>query len=369
MKSVTYGSGTMNIKEVLQKSEYFRGQNLDYAFDSLTGVLNRESICTYIKYLIENNIPFSVCLSDIDNFKYVNDNYGHMVGDELLAAFAKKLVSSVGDKCIVGRYGGDEFVLVSERTIEYKDIWNICHKINKDMSKMYLQKYQELSITVTTGVSRFPIDGQDFETLVCTADKALYRGKMKGRNCFIIYLAEKHASIVHSVEKEAVYNSMDLHARIFKIMSSNLNLVENVNRLLGFLSTTLMLDHISLEDESGIVASAIHPLSIVKQFQPIGVKILEEAANGIGLLFVNQKKTLLQTNNNELYDKCDKQKIRSIFSCSVEAYSNKYGVLIVESTSKERIWQAKDMDLFVTAAKLLGVVLYYQGKTLQDLKR
>lgn len=359
----------MNINEVLQKSEYFRNQNLDYAFDSLTGVLNREAICTYIKYLIENNIPFSVCLSDIDNFKYVNDNYGHMVGDELLEAFAKKLISSVGDKCIVGRYGGDEFVLVSEGTNEYKDIWDVCHKLNKDMAKMYLPKYQELSITITTGVSRFPLDGQDFDTLISTADKALYRGKMKGRNCFIIYLAEKHANIVHSAEKEAVYNSMDLHTRIFKIMTANQNLQENTRRLLGFLSTTLMLDHISLEDESGIVASVVHPLSIVKEFQPIGIKIIEEAENGIGLLFVNQKKTLLQTNNKELYEICDKQKVRSIFSCSVEAYTEKFGILLVESTSKERIWQATDMDLFVTAAKLLGVILYHQGKTFKDLKQ
>ena len=111
------------LKEVLKDNPFFKNQNLDYAFDSLTKVLNREIISSYVRYLIQENIPFSICLADIDNFKYVNDTYGHMMGDQVLYEFAQKIVASVGEKCVVGRYGGDEFMIIATGISEYQDIW------------------------------------------------------------------------------------------------------------------------------------------------------------------------------------------------------------------------------------------------------
>lgn len=355
-------------KTILKEHSYFKTQNLDYAFDSLTKVLNREMISSYLKYLIAEHIPFSILLSDIDNFKYVNDTYGHMMGDEVLFEFAQKIVSSVGDKCVVGRYGGDEFMIIAEGITEYKDIWNICHKMNKDLSRMHFECFEELSVTLTTGVSRYPLDGNTYEELVRTADKALYRGKTKGRNCFIIYLAEKHAKIVLNPDKEVVYNSMDMHARIFKILTKNADIKENIGKLFLYLSSTLMLDHICVETEDKMFSSVVHALSNVKQFAHIPASVIESAANGIGLFYVNQKKTLLQVHYHKLHECMTTQGIRSMMACTMEAYGKNYGVIRVDMTGKERIWQSYEMDLLVTAAKLLAIILYSAEKTMEELE-
>lgn len=353
---------------LLNDKPFFKTQNLEYAYDSLTKVLNREMTGQYIKYLIENDIPFSLCLTDIDNFKYVNDTYGHMMGDQVLYKVAQKLVDSVGNQCVVGRYGGDEFMIIAEGITEYNQVWNICHKINKDMLDMRFEEIQELSVTLTTGVSRFPLDGKNYEDIINTSDKALYRGKTKGRNCFIVYLAEKHANIEHNPNKEALYNSMDMHARIFSILAKETDIKQNVKFLFRFLSNSLMIDHVCIESKDKIVMSLIHPLSKVKKFDYIDTTLFDEVVNAMGLFYVSQRKTLLQVHHNELFNTLTSQQIRSMMACKIEAYGKTYGYLRFDMSGKERLWQSLEMDLFVTSAKLLGTILYHLGKELSDLE-
>ena len=79
--------------------------------DELTGVYRRDVIVQYVDFLISENKPFSFAILDIDNFKYVNDDHGHLFGDEVLKAVAKKIQEEVENIGVVGRYGGDEFLI------------------------------------------------------------------------------------------------------------------------------------------------------------------------------------------------------------------------------------------------------------------
>ncbi len=357
-------------KEELKKNPFFKNQNLDYAYDSLTKVLNREIISSYLHYLIEKKRPFSICLSDIDNFKYINDTYGHIVGDKVLYEFAQKIEHSMGDKCVVGRYGGDEFMIIAENIIEYEEIWDICHRLNKDMVQLQIENFSDLSITVTTGISRFPIDGKTYEDLVGTADKALYRGKTKGRNCFIIYLKEKHANIELMRDTDVAFNSMDMHIKIFDLLTDkNLSLDESVTRVLRYLSTNLMIDHLCLETKKDLFIPTTHALAVKKKFEHIPNDLLVEVLNTSGLFYMNQKKILLQSKNDKLYECLVDQKIESLFLCKIEAYGHYYGILRADMTGKARIWQFSEMDLLVTAAKLIGVLLYHNNKQVEELKK
>lgn len=354
------------LKTAVKENTFFKNRNMDYAYDSLTKVLNREVISSYLKYLIAENIPFSICLADIDNFKYVNDTYGHMMGDQVLYEFAQKIVSSVGSQGVVGRYGGDEFMIIVAGITEYKDIWSICHKMNKDLSRMHFEDFQELSVTLTTGISRFPLDGTSYEELVGTADKALYRGKTKGRNCFVIYLKEKHADIKLKPDKDIVLNTMDMHARVFNVLTNPGNLKDNIFKLFQYLSSTLMLDHICIETKDKMYISLIHSLSKVKEFQHIDYEIIDRVTNSIGLFFVNHRKTLLQVHHKELYDCMTRQQIQSMLACTMEAYGKHFGIIRV-GMSGQRIWQSYEMDILLTAARLIATLLYHQNKTIDDL--
>lgn len=355
---------------MLKKCAFFDGKSTEYMFDSLTGVLNRDVMKQYINYLIENEIQFSLCVGDLDNFKNINDKYGHMIGDQVLAQFANRLVSAVGDKTVVGRYGGDEFLIVYEGVTDYKEVWDLCHLINKKLSDVEFANIPGLLVTVTTGVSRFPADGQTYDELLKTADKALYRGKTKGRNCFIVYMAEKHANITHDRNQENIYNTIDMHARIFTILRKRGQpLFDNINYLLRFLSNALMIDHICIQDMDHISHSIVHPLSNVKEFDYIPTNILINAANTNGLFYVSQRKSLLQINYTELHDHLKNQEIRSCMSCIIQSENKKYGVLRFDSSGKQRLWQTYEMDLLVTAANAIGLILDLTGKSIKDVKR
>ncbi len=355
------------MKEELQKNvTFFKDKSLDYAFDSLTGVLNRDIISEYAKHLVSNNISFSFCLLDIDNFKYINDNYGHMLGDMVLKKFSEKLVESTKGKCVVGRFGGDEFILVAEGIVEYEQIWAICHKLNKDLSKLRIEDFDDMTITATTGVSRFPTDGKNYDDIFETADKALYRGKAKGRNCFIIYLAEKHAKIKLSRDSEATYSSMDQLANVFQTLTKNEDLKTNIEELFKYLSATRLFEHIGIETDDRLVYSYIQP-GIKRNFEHIEKNAMYHALNNYGLFYINRRSILKQIHYDEYFQSLVRQKIESHITCSITAFGKTYGVLRVDSVSKQRIWQNNEMDIILTVAKLIGTLLYCQNKTLDDI--
>ncbi|MBQ7305434.1 MAG: GGDEF domain-containing protein, partial [Clostridia bacterium] len=83
--------------------------------DSLTGLVSRKYMIGFIQHLIENGVPFTLALLDLDNFKFINDTYGHKIGDGVLAGLAGDLEKYLEDYGIAGRYGGDEFLIINFR--------------------------------------------------------------------------------------------------------------------------------------------------------------------------------------------------------------------------------------------------------------
>ena len=356
----------MNI-EKLKSIDFFKEQNLQYAFDSLTKVLNREMITTYLSYLIQKGKPFTVALCDIDNFKNVNDNYGHMTGDEVLSIFAKHIEESVGNSGVVGRYGGDEFMVILEGITEYNDVWGVFHNINMNATKLTFKNVDDLTVTLTTGISRYPLDATTYDDLLETADKALYRGKKKGRNCFIIYLAAKHSKILLKSDKEKTFSSMDMLANVFKILTMERPLKQSFESILQYFSSYLMVDYICIQSHNKVCCELVHPLSKSKDYGFIKNELFTKEMNGNGLFFVNSIKTLMQIGSTELHAELKKQSIISSLAINIECNGKFYGIFRVDASNSGRIWQSSEMDLFVVASKVIGLLLYNSNKTLEDV--
>ena len=355
----------MNIDK-LSTIDFFKGQDLTYAFDALTKVVNREMITSYLAYLVDKKTPFTLYLCDVDNFKHVNDNYGHMMGDEVLTVFANHIEKSIGNHGVVGRYGGDEFMIILEGITEYNDVWAVCHGMNKSASELTFVGFDDLHVTLTTGISRYPLDGSTYEELLGTADKALYRGKMKGRNCFIIYLAAKHSKIMLQNSNEKTYSSMEMLSRVFNILSEEKPLNENITSIVKYFSSSLMIDHICIESATKICAQLIHPLAKTKLFKFIPVELFEREMNKTGIFFVTQRRTLMPIGRMELHSKFKEQEIISSMVARIECNGYTYGILRVDSCNT-RVWQTAEMDLFVVAAKLIGLLLYNSQTNLDDI--
>jgi len=149
--------------------------------DDLTGVFNRRYITklkvVHIPELTKSQTEFSIIVADIDHFKTINDAHGHLVGDEILSQFASYLKENLRKKDLIIRYGGDEF-LIFQPELSAKDAVFIWNKLVEQIKK---EKFRGLSISMSAGISTFPKDGSEFETLFNKADDRLYLAKRSGR--------------------------------------------------------------------------------------------------------------------------------------------------------------------------------------------
>jgi len=154
--------------------------------DPLTGLGNRKFLYEYLyKKLHDSPSHFAVVLLDLDNFKDINEYYGHNVGDEVLIKVAKILKDNISEKDVAVRIGGDEFVLIIEDFEDEKDLKNKLNKILNDLNKTWFKRGENIISTVSMGVSLYPENGKDIDELLKNADIALYEAKKRGKNKII----------------------------------------------------------------------------------------------------------------------------------------------------------------------------------------
>ena len=151
--------------------------------DGLTGVYNHrhfhEMLDWNISHLNRSPQAFSLFITDIDNFKKYNDTYGHVEGDKILHNFAQLLVSSTRDNDMVFRYGGEEFAVILSQTDQFS--------AQKAGERLLVIVRNRMPITMSVGLSSFPMNAQVKSDLVVRADKALYRAKSTGKNKLCTY--------------------------------------------------------------------------------------------------------------------------------------------------------------------------------------
>jgi diguanylate cyclase len=119
---------------------------------------------------------------DLDNFKEVNDSLGHTAGDGLLQSAARRLQSCLRGSDTVSRQGGDEFLMLLTEVTSVQDIGVIADKLKKAMAAPHLVGNHEIRVTLSIGISLYPDDGKDVESLLSHADTAMYCAKRSGRD-------------------------------------------------------------------------------------------------------------------------------------------------------------------------------------------
>ncbi|WP_280154462.1 EAL domain-containing protein [Piscinibacter sp. XHJ-5] len=165
--------------------------------DSLTGLANRSSLqrdlARAVKRSNRHQKRFAVMFVDIDRFKQINDTLGHGVGDAMIKACGERLSKVLREDDAVARFGGDEFVLVLENLSKASDAAVVADKVLACCAEPFVIGERELHVTASIGVSIYPEDGADGETLLKNADTAMYRAKDKGRGNYQFYAAQMNA--------------------------------------------------------------------------------------------------------------------------------------------------------------------------------
>ena len=181
-------------KDITQSKEYENQMKQLAYYDVLTGLPNRTLFEQNLDIVINESKRyerrFGLVFLDLDDFKLVNDTYGHLVGDKLLQNIAKILTSSVRSSDSIARLGGDEFILIIKNLKNNLDIDKIVQKIISETSKtIYIDSY-ELNIGISIGVSVYPDDTKSSIELIKQADLAMYTSKKNGKNQYSYFTKE-----------------------------------------------------------------------------------------------------------------------------------------------------------------------------------
>ncbi|PLR85566.1 GGDEF domain-containing protein [Bacillus canaveralius] len=172
-------------------------------YDGLTGLPNRNMFKKHLNEVLNErkNQMLAVLFLDLDRFKIINDTKGHAVGDLLLKLVAKRLGLAVQNDGVVSRQGGDEFIILLEDTDKEKAV-NVAQRMLDEFSHSFEINSQEIFVTTSIGISIYPVDGEDEETLLKNADTAMYLAKERGKNNFQFYTDQLHLLSSRKLELE-----------------------------------------------------------------------------------------------------------------------------------------------------------------------
>jgi diguanylate cyclase (GGDEF)-like protein/PAS domain S-box-containing protein len=177
--------------------------------DFLTGLPNRMLLHDRVDQAIamarRHARQLAVLFLDLDGFKYINDSLGHPTGDKLLQSIAKRLVDCVRGSDTVSRQGGDEFVVLLSEMQQSEDAAVAARRILQAVAEAHSIDQHDLHVTTSIGVSVYPSDGLDAETLIKNADTAMYQAKENGRQSYQFF---KPSMNVRAVERQSIEESL-----------------------------------------------------------------------------------------------------------------------------------------------------------------
>ena len=353
----------MYTTEQLIKYPYFADliekTGLTYITDNLTGLVSRPYMLGFAKELLAKKIPFSFIMLDLDNFKFVNDTYGHTAGDGVLSGVAAALSEFMDEFGVVGRFGGDEILMIDLKHITYdekKAFFSEMYTSGKVLRRNYDLADCSPFVTGTIGCATYPDDAADFDELFSMIDKTLYRGKSKGRNCYIIYVLEKHKDI--EIKKMAGRG-------ICEMMQSIIRQVELVPGAVNKFHSVLPL----LMDEVGI-SDLYYINTNYKMYAVLNSEFCEDVPDIIRLM----RDDIYRTNNIDgikenapvFFEVLNKHGIETVLITKMGIQQETDGYIVCAEPRSHRIWQEDECAMLLFLAKMISVGIRLDGAALPE---
>ena len=338
------------------------------ARDAGTGLLNKRA---WTEYTIEQlnrkdgQVRWLVII-DIDDFKHINDTYGHIFGDQVIRRVAEIMQELVGQRGVIGRFGGDEYVIVLEKVETRDQLKTLLKTIAKELALAFDPKTH---VTASIGVSEYPVDGNEYEELMRKADKALYLAKEKGKNRHIIYEERLHGKLeaddmqnmamAYAVSKEK--KRKVITEMITELCASGVDSIVKKEERLQQIRSLFDLDGITIYSEAGAHLVCRNGNYMVEV--PDGRGLFEDekylALFGDDDNFIESNTLKLRSRDPAAFAVMQKQEIGAALQC----LSRKEGVpnVIVnyDVFNRNRKWSDEDITLLTILGHCIGNLLNY----------
>lgn len=170
-------------------------------YDELTQLPNRTLFADRFQQAVAHSKRHEnmlmVCFLDLDNFKFINDNFGHDMGDQILIDIATRLKDVIREEDSASRQGGDEFTLLLRDIYSFSQCEQLLERIHRELNNPHFIDGQVYNVGASIGATLFPIDNNDLDTLLRHADQAMYQAKLKGKNQYTLFNALDSNELVH----------------------------------------------------------------------------------------------------------------------------------------------------------------------------
>lgn len=336
--------------------------------DSLTKILNKSSITEYAETALASGEKVALIMMDIDNFKDINDTYGHLFGDQVIAAAADIIKKVIGESGAAGRIGGDEFMIVLKDFEDELDLRNYLRGIKTNVAALFQGRLGGNRLSCSIGAAQSGIDSDDYKNLFRIADKALYIAKQKGKNRFIIYKKELHGQFNMSDDdydmveiRDSFYSEKDLHTFNKLLAETVLHGSSVLPQLLEHAVHTLMVDRLVViwgEKRSVIAAYPLEYNWTENENRP---EIFEEGP--YGEMFRDDMLTITNTNMlefsiPEVYAVFRKNNVLSVMQHLLrDADGSCKGMVIAEECVNLKHFPQIAVQLFENMCHIINVVL------------
>lgn len=186
--------------------------DINSRMDAGLPVLNKAAITEYAKMaILSGSGSVHLIIVDLDNFKTINDTYGHMFGDEVLLKSSTVIKEAIGNTGVLGRIGGDEMMLVLTQIKSHAELRNILRSIRTGIDWAHKGIHSDLKVTCSMGIATYPEHGNSYDEIFQLADRMLYIAKNKGKNRYVIYTPEIHSvtpSLTLDSAESSAYESL-----------------------------------------------------------------------------------------------------------------------------------------------------------------
>ncbi|MFA6890366.1 MAG: diguanylate cyclase, partial [Bacilli bacterium] len=299
--------------------------------DSFTGVYNSGNIAKFVENYLSTknqNLSHALLMLDIDNFKAVNDKYGHDIGDKLIKEYVNRLVQFFGSGGIIGRVGGDEFVVLI-KDIQSDKVLGYVEKLKRKLWKEYQFDQLVLSFSTSFGIALYPQDGTSYSILFKKADIACYESKRHGKNTTRLFQEDMLSTSLpqDSICYESV-ESDDLLVNCINILEEHENVSQGIHEVLDRMAHYYYFDGVLIfqyHDETrqfgytmGYTSnpSSLTDFEYTNQTYHIQSTLLQQLSSE-ALFFLNDPETIRDEFVN-LYELLKKEKYHSCLMCGIQ---------------------------------------------------
>lgn len=346
--------------------------------DTFTGLLNKvatiESVNTYIR--LHPNNDSAMIIFDVDHFKSYNDTLGHLFGDEVIKEVANLLSRSFSHDSIVGRIGGDEFLVFVKNTPDMGELIRRVQSIRRGFSGITLGQKTDVKVTCSIGIALCPDMGMDFDALFKACDMAMYHVKKNGRDNYAIYTDELYdeAAVASGENPIDNLNGLTITNLAFKLLNEADDVNSAVNLLLYKMQKEFQLDAIYVYELSptGLAAECTYE-SIDDSFESRLGKVVEFSHKA-------KLETLKNAENNggfTIYNlkdpECHKpgsgvesvEKASSLMQCPINLFSENHGIIDFVSRYGLGFWNERKCNDILSISNLISVCLYYSRRMMR----